>query len=213
MIIHDCEQNSPEWYRARMGLITSSEFKTILGIKKDAKDKITRTKYLRKLAGERITTEPEEGYTNAAMERGHEMEGRARARYALETGFNLVRVGFVTNDAGTVGSSPDCFVDGQAAGAEFKTAIPSVLIGHLERALDDPAYFPPEHVSQCQGNLWVAEREWIDLAIFWPGLPLFVKRAYRDEAYIGQLRAAVDDANAEIKEIMARVGNYMPEAA
>jgi hypothetical protein len=211
--IVDCAQNSPEWDDARRGLLTASEFKTIIGAKKDAKDKLTRAKYLRKLAGERITGEPSKGFTNAAMERGHEMEDRARARYTLETGFKLARIGFVTDDKGTVGASPDSFVDGCPGGAEFKTAEPHILIEHIERAIRDPLYFPAEHVAQCQGNLWVCEREWIDIAIFWPGLPLFVKRAFRDEAYIAELRAAVDDANAEIEAIIERVNSYLPEAA
>lgn len=212
MIIHDCAQNSPEWYEARRGLVTASEFKTIIGVQKDAKDKITRAKYLRKLAGERITGERADGFTNAAMERGHEMEERARCRYVLETNANITRVGFVTDDARTVGASPDSFVDG-GGGLEIKTAEPHILIAHLERAIEDPTYFPAEHVAQVQGNMFIGEREWWEIAIFWPAMPLFIRRVYRDDAYIARLRASVDAANEEIDAIVARVRAYMPEAA
>jgi hypothetical protein len=68
--------------------------------------------------------------------------------------------------------------------------------------------FPPEHKAQCQGALWVAEREWIDLAVFWPKMPLFVQRAYRDEAYIASLRTAVAAFGEELAETVERVRKY-----
>lgn len=213
MIIHDCEQNSDAWYRTRAGLVTASEFSTIQMQGKGGGESLTRAKYLRRLAGERITGEPVEGYTNGAMARGHEMEPTARAMYALMSdGSEVNLVGFVTNDKGSAGASPDSLI-GVNGALEIKTATPHVLIEHIERAAKEPAYFPAEHAAQCQGVLWVCEREWIDLAIFWPRLPLFVKRAYRDEPYIGRIRMAVDTANDEIDAIVARVRAYMPEAA
>ncbi len=50
---------------------------------------------------------------------------------------------------------------------------------------------PKEHVAQCQGGLWISEREWIDFVCYWPGMPLFIKRAYRDEALIRKLSERV----------------------
>ena len=44
--IVDCEQGTPEWYAARLGIPTASEFKTIIGIKKDAREKVTRRTHL-----------------------------------------------------------------------------------------------------------------------------------------------------------------------
>jgi len=62
---------------------------------------------------------------------------------------------------------------------------------------------PPEHLAQCQGNLWVAEREWIDFVSYWPKMPLFVKRVYRDEIYIKNLAAEVDLFNSELDTYLA----------
>ena len=50
---------------------------------------------------------------------------------------------------------------------------------------------PKDHIAQCQGGLWVSEREWIDFVSYWPGMPLFIKRAYRDEAMIRKLSERV----------------------
>lgn len=216
--VHDCEQGSDEWFRVRMGIPTASEFGTLLAKGRDGKSpSLTRAKYLRRLAGERIAGEPGETFKSAETERGKEMEAKARARYALETGHKLTLVGFVTNNFGliaenTAGASPDSLI-GDKGGVDFKTAKYEILIEHLESALGDPSYFPAEHIAQCQGCMAVCEREWWDIAIFWPGMPLFVKRLHRDEDYIKKLRLAVDIANEEIDRIIERVRAYMPEAA
>lgn len=205
--IVDCEQNSPEWLQARLGLPTASEFKTIIGIKKDAREKVTRRDYLYKLAGEIITGKPANNYSNEYMERGHEMEPEAREIYAFLTGVELQRVGFVRN--GPKGASPDSFV-GDSGILEIKTKFPSYIVDLI---LKDE--FPPGHKAQCQGAIWVCEREWIDIACYWPDMPMFRKRAYRDEKFIAELSAEVDRFNAELAdtvEIVRRYGN-MREAA
>ena len=68
--------------------------------------------------------------------------------------------------------------------------------------------FPPEHKAQCQGQLWIAGREWIDIAVYWPGLPIFITRAHRDESYIRELAEAVDTFNTELDLIVDRVRSY-----
>jgi hypothetical protein len=86
---------------------------------------------------------------------------------------------------------------------EIKTKLPHLMIEVLERGA-----FPPEHVAQCQGALWVAEREWIDIAVYWPRMPRFVKRTTRDEAYIKKLVDAVDAFNDELTEMVERIRGY-----
>lgn len=202
MRIVDCEQQSPEWFAARMGMPTASEFSTVMrtkgkGENGESKERLT---YMRKLAGEILTGEPMESYSNQHMERGREMEGEARNLYSFLTTEPLQRVGFIVN--GPKGCSPDSLV-GDRGMLEIKTALPHILIGHLIRG-----EFPPEHKAQCQGALWVAEREWIDIAIYWPKLPLFKVRAGRDEKYIADLAAAVDQFNAELAEMVERIRGY-----
>jgi hypothetical protein len=190
MEILTCAQNSPEWFEARMGIPTASEFKTLLGIKKEAKDKATRRTYMFKLAGEIITGEPMESFQNDHMERGKVMEDEARDLYSFQTDIEPERVGFIRN--GDKGCSPDSLL-GTKGMLEIKTKLPHLLIDCLLKN-----EFPAEHKAQCQGALWVAEREWIDIAVYWPKLPLFVKRAYRDEGYIANLAGAVREFNEEL---------------
>jgi len=91
---------------------------------------------------------------------------------------------------------------------EIKTKLPHLLIDCILK--DD---FPAEHKAQCQGALWVAEREWVDIAVYWPRMPLFVKRAYRDEEYISKLSDAIDAFNADLVAVVDRIKAYGVEAA
>jgi YqaJ-like viral recombinase domain len=205
MQIIDCEQGSEDWLRARMGIVTASEFKTIIGVKKDAREKVTRDTYMRKLAGELLTGEPMENYQNAHMERGKVQEDEARDLYALLAGIDPQRVGFIRN--GNAGCSPDSLI-GANGGLEIKTALAHIQIERLLRG-----EFPAEHRAQVQGNIWLAEREWWDFASYSPKLPLFVKRVYRDDGYIATLSGAVNAFNEELATIVASIRGWQPEKA
>lgn len=203
----NCDQNSADWFRARMGIPTASEFATVMAKGKGDADSKTRRTYLYKLAGEIITGEPMESYSNAHMERGKAMEDEARTAYEFITGNECQRVGFIRN--GRKGASPDSLV-GNVGMVELKTKLPHLLIEALLRG-----DFPPEHKAQCQGQVWVADREWVDIGLYWPGMPTPIIRAYRDESYIKAMADAVDAFNEELDRTVERVRSYgqMQEAA
>jgi len=191
--VFKCEQGSPEWFACRLGIPTASEFKTVMA-KGEGK---TRRTYMLKLLGERLTGEPSDSYSNAHMERGQIMEAEARDLYTFMTDVEPERVGFLRD--GDKGCSPDGLI-----GADGMTEIKTKL-AHLQLEVLLSDRLPPEHVAQCQGNLWVAGREWIDFCSYWPKLPLFVKRVYRDELYIKKLAVEVDAFSSEMLELMAKV--------
>src|SRR5262245_7929435 len=206
MQIYDMEQGSSDWFQVRLGIPTASEFKVILAIKKDAREKITRKTYMRKLVGEIMTGMPMENYVSADMLRGKEQEADARDLYALvEEPPELRRVGFIRN--GRAGCSPDSLV-GTHGMLEIKSAAAHV---HLERM--EAGALPPEHRAQVQGGLWIAERHWCDFVSYCPGLPLFVVRVARDDGYIEILKAAVEEFNKELADLVAWARTYKSEAA
>lgn len=206
MEIITCDQGSTEWFAARAGIVTASEFQTLLMKGKGGGESLTRKTYMRKLAGEIITGEPMEAFTNAHMERGKVMEQEARDLYAFMTDTEPQQIGFIKS--GRKGASPDSLID-ESGGLEIKTRLPHLMIELLESG-----EMPNEHVAQVQGGMWVAEREWWDFVAYWPKLPLFVKRVYRDEAYIKKLSEAVDQFNGELDALVARIKSYdMREAA
>lgn len=192
-----CEQGSPEWYEARRGLPTASMFSTILASGKGGGESKTRRTYLLKLAGEILTGEPMESYSNDAMERGKVMEDEVRNLYVFERDNEVERVGFIKN--GKKGCSPDGLI-GKKKMLEIKTTAPHLLIDiHLRQE------FPPGHLAQCQGNLWVAEREEIDIAIGYTKMPLYVQTIRRDENYIMALEYAVKEFNDELAHVVAQM--------
>jgi hypothetical protein len=198
--IHSCEQGSPEWFAIRAGMPTASEFETIIKTRKDGKPSDMRRTYLLQLAGEVLTGEPPEGFYSLYTERGKLLEPEARDLYAMLSDTDPQQVGFITN--GPKGCSPDSLV-GTDGMLEIKTKKPAFLIDAIMKDA-----FLEDHKAQCQGALWVAEREWIDLCVYWPGLPPIIKRAYRDEEYIAALSVAVEAFNAELAEIVAAVRAY-----
>ena len=198
--ILQCAQGTPEWAQARLGIPTASMFSAVLAAAKDGKERKTRDMYLRKLAGEILTGESMDNYQDANFERGKQMEAEARDFYAFTTDEIIEQVGFIRN--GAKGCSPDSLI-GSAGMLELKTAFPHILIDKILR--DE---FPPEHRAQCQGNLMVAEREYIDLAIYWPKMPMFTKRAYREDGYIAKLSDEINAFNAELHELVEKIRRY-----
>jgi hypothetical protein len=192
------EQGTAEWFEARRGIPTASMFSTVMASGKGGGESKTRRKYLLELAGEILTEEAApEKYSNASMERGKEMEAVARNQYAFQTDAELERVGFIK--CGRKGCSPDSLI-GKKKMLEIKTTLPHLLIDiHLR------GEFPPEHKAQCQGNLWVAGREEIDIAIYWPKMPLYVQTIHRDEVYIAALASAVDEFNNELAYVVQQM--------
>lgn len=203
--IFNCDQGSADWYTARLGIPTASEFQTLLAKGRNggvSKDRIT---YLRKLAGERITGQPMWSYTNEHMERGKEQESEARALYCMIRDVEPVQVGFLRR--GDVGASPDSLV-GDDGLVEIKSKLAHLQIGVLE-----DGEVPAEHVAQLQGQLWVSARSWVDFVSYCPGLPPFIKRVHRDEVFIAALKFAADEFLDELNELVERIRNYNPQQA
>lgn len=200
MEIIACEQGSPEWFAARLGIPTASEFHTVMAVGVKGGKSVTRVDYLNKLAGEILTGEPMASYTNGDMERGKLQEDEARDLYSFLNDIEPQRVGFVRN--GGKGASPDSLLD-QNGGLEIKSAAAHVQI---KRLLADE--LPSEHKAQVHGNIWVCEREWWDFASYCPKLPLFVKRVYRDEDYIKTVALAVELFNVELQQTVEYIRRY-----
>lgn len=196
MQVFTFEQGGDDWLNARLGIPTASKFATVMA-KGEGK---TRSEYMRKLAGELLTHEPAEAFSNVHMERGKVMEDEAREHYAFIEDADIVRVGFIRN--GEKGGSPDSLVGGDG-GLEIKTALPHIQIDRLERDR-----LPPEHRAQVQGNIWVAEREWWDFVSYWPRLPPLIVREYRDDTYIKQMSEAIDAFNEELALLVERIRAY-----
>jgi hypothetical protein len=199
LVVHAAAQGSEEWFKARLGIPTASYFSTILA----EGEGIGRKKYLCRLAGEVLTGVPaEETYRSRAMERGNEMEPAAIEDYERRRGVEVQRVGFATNFSGLrlCGASPDGLV-GFDGGVETKTMRPDLMIPLLLRG----SAMPAEYRAQVQGNMLVFERAWWDLKVYYPGMPDFTVRVFRDEAYIRELHGQIERFNFDLKQLVKQL--------
>lgn len=198
--IFDCEQGSEQWFAARCGIPTASQFATVLAKGCGGGESKTRRKYMLQLIGERLTGQAMESFSNEHTERGKMMEDEARNLYAMVCDVEPQRVGFLRR--GNAGASPDSLISTDGL-LEIKTKLP-----HLQLETILANRLPPEHVAQVQGELWISARQWCDFVSYWPGLPLFRVRIERDEAYIAALAVAVAEFLAEIAAVTDQINSY-----
>jgi hypothetical protein len=121
------DQGSPEWLMLRAGLPTASRFEDIV-TPLGALSKSTR-KYKAFLLAERIMRKPIIEAVSTWMDRGTQFESEAVSYLEMLTGKETQRCGFVVNDAGTIGASPDrwCGTDEQV---EIKVPKPENHCGY-----------------------------------------------------------------------------------
>lgn len=194
MRVHNVEQRSPEWYAARCGIPTASEFSSLVTSKGEPSKTLPR--YAKTLAAEKFsgrTLDAWEG--NQWTERGKELEAEAIRLYEFAHDFTVSPVGFVTTDDGNAGCSPDGLV-GDDGLVEIKCLKAE---NHIEAILyyQKNGRCQTDYVQQTQGQIWIAERKWCDLLFYHPVLPLLVIRQTPDTAIHAALASGV---RAVIKE-------------
>jgi hypothetical protein len=190
IVYADLEQGSPEWCEARRGIPTASNFDKILT--PGGKRSTQAQAYMRHLLAEMLIGRPIHAVKTSWMQRGNDLEGEAICFYEFDKDVAVDRVGFITNDAGTWGCSPDALV-GDRGMAEFKCPAPDTHVGYM--LYEDVA---KDYRVQLQGQLFVAERDWTDICSYHPELPEVIVRVERDEGYIVLLREALEEFAANL---------------
>lgn len=192
--IVNVEQGTPEWLYARLGIPTASRFSEIM-TPKTRKPSSSAKKYLCQLAAERLLGVPINDASSSFMQRGSELEGMAVSAYELERDCDTTECGFMLADSGKYGCSPDRLV-GDTGMAEIKCTSAHVHVAALLGYQDD------EHASQCQGQLLVSGRAWVDLVFYNPALPRRIVRIERDEDYIAALDSCLEDFCGRLEQAM-----------
>lgn len=180
------KQGSPEWFAARRGIPTASQFSRIV-TPKTLKLSSQADGYMCELLAERFLPPPPDSEpVTGWMTRGTELEPLAIRWYEFDQDCEVEVVGFVLSNDGRVGCSPDGLV-GTKGLIEIKAP---KATNHIANMLGsggiDPAYR-----LQVQGNIWLCERDWADEISFNPALPSSLKRQNRDQSVIGPLDDAV----------------------
>jgi hypothetical protein len=198
MITHDVPQKletgeaNPEWLKLRIGIPTASEFDKI--ITPTGKASTQWEAYAHKILAEEIVGHAIQGFVKtAAMEEGNARELESIQFYEFQKDVTTEPIGFITDDARTMGCSPDRLVGAEGL-LEAKNPLAHTHIGYLLNANVDKEYWP-----QCQGGLMLAERAWIDIMSHFPEIPHLIVRVERDETYIALMRQMLADFNGKLQ--------------
>ena len=191
---YKCEQGSPEWYFARRGIPTASEFKRIM----------TQTRfelsegadeYINDLIGETQSErlpESVENYTSRAMRFGQETEAEARI-YFERNGLEARKCGFILSPDGRYGCSPDALVyaDGELVGGlELKCPTEKVHTRYLRGGV-----LPNDHRGQVHGGMiaTVLQRWWFMSYCPFMGKLKSFETSVVPDTYTSSLKKAVDE--------------------
>lgn len=216
-IIIECDQGSEDWYEARAGVITASQFKHFRAdalTKRASADypagsynsearKIIRVKAFERLSGKVLQGKEFETY---AMRRGHELEPAARQTHERRFGVMVDRAGFVMTADKRFGGSADGFI-GDDEGCEYKCLVDAdEMLGILEN--DDISSF----MDQCQGGMWTTGRKVWNFGLYCPdlavcGMDFKLIRVPRDDDYINALEADLVKADRAVEALVAKLKN------
>lgn len=183
------EQGSKEWLELRLGKVTASRIADVLAKGKSG-EALSREDYRYELVVQRLTGDPGESFTNAAMEWGTATEPQARIAYEAFADVFVEQVPFVLHPTiEWFGCSPDGLI-GDKGLLEIKCPNSKTHIKYLNAGKP-----PAKYVPQMQCQMAVTGRQWCDFVSFDPRLPddlqLFVVRLDRDEEYIKSMEAEV----------------------
>lgn len=205
-------QGTAAWHALRLGRVTASRVADVIAKTKTGVS-ASRANYLAELVAERLTGEPGEFFTNAAMQRGTELEPLARECYVFHTGNAVQEIAFVVHPGiEMAGASPDGLV-GDRGLCEIKCPGTAKHIATLRGASIDGKY-----ITQMQWQMACTGRDWCDFVSYDPRLPvemqLHVQRVDRDSAFIDELERDVVSFLAEVDATVADLhSRYLKEAA
>lgn len=185
----DLAHRSGDWFLARSGLATTSNFDKI--ITKTGKESSQADDYANLIIAELILGRAiERNFSTYALEWGSQYEGEAVSLYEFETGLAVRNGGFFTNDELTHGASPDARIfegDTMVGLAEIKC--PENPANHIEFLVMDE--MNPKYIPQVQGQMLISGAEWVDWFSYYPELPSARIRTFRDEKFIALLANAL----------------------
>ena len=196
-------QRTDEWFAVRLGKVTASRMADVLSKGKSG-ESASRRNYRIELVAQRLTNQPSEPFTNAAIEHGIASEPLARVAYELKNNRDVIDIAFVEHPTiEWFGCSPDGLV-GENGLIEIKC--PNTTT-HLDWMEDGKA--PSKHIPQMMAQMACTGRQWCDFVSYDPRLPedlqLFIVRVNRDQEYIDSMEAEVKKFLKEVEETINKL--------
>lgn len=205
------EQGSEGWFAQRLGKVTASRIKDVMAKTKSG-PAATRKNYMMELLCQRLTGNREESYTNAAMQRGIDLEPLARSAYEVANDVFVTEAGFVVHpDYSDTGASPDGFI-GDDGLIEIKCPNTAQHIACIQSGEYDKKYF-----WQMQHQIWCTGRDWCDFVSFDDRLPeplqMFSVRLERDHQSIEKMSNEIAIFVSELEELESQMKSLAQELA
>ena len=188
--LDNIEQGSPEWFTARVGIPSASNFDKIF-TSKGAKSAQSKA-FMNTLLAEWVTGDKASVKQTEWMERGIELEADARTAYEFITDETVEETGIVyADELRLVSCSPDGLM--KTKGLEIKCPAPGTHIGYL---IDQK--LPTTYVQQVQGSMYVTGLlEW-DFMSYHPDMKPVIITVERDDKLI----TTIDEIMQEFIETM-----------
>lgn len=200
MQVINVEQKSDVWFALRNKYpLTASEAQAI-----GNQGKGLETLVWEKLA-ERYSNGDKEKYTNKDLERGVELEPLAGEMYELQTGNNVINVGFVINEeiSSVGGASPDKMIVGQKGLVEIKCFEDKKHFKNIVNGLE----IESQYMWQMQMQMMFTETEFVDFATYNPNFKqnLLIKRVFPDKEMQDKIKEGLKKGEELIKEIENKI--------
>lgn len=192
-VYNEIRQRSPEWFALRRGIPTTSNFNRI--ILPNGKRSGQAKKYMHQLAYERLMNVNWEGndLSNiAAVQRGISLEAKAVEVFQYRTGLETYPVGFITNDSGSVGCSPDRLIVHNNEALEVKVPTGPVMCGYLIDGIEDA------YKAQLQGQILIGQFSRVHFFAYSDELPALYAVVEPDRGFLMLLNQYLVEFNQEL---------------
>lgn len=178
-------QGSHEWFKARAGIPTASEFDALVSPTWQIRKGHGPETYMARKLAETIMGGPLLSGGSFSTENGTLLEREAIPFLELTRNIDIRRVGFCTTDDGKIGCSPDGLI-GDDCGVEIKSPELPQHIAYLMAGV-----VPPDYLCQVHGGMLVTGMpRWL-FASYSRQLPPLIITVERDEAIQSVLREAL----------------------
>ena len=208
-IVHTSPQGSEQWLADRRGCITGSRFKDCRDKLKSGAPSKACFGYAMDVARERMGGSVVPIFQSVHMRIGSEQEPFARMHYERLTGEIVDEAGFITTDDRLFGVSVDGLI-GDDGIWECKTMVSSATL--FTAVIDGDI---SEYLDQCEGEMWLLGRKWVDLHLHVADLPHLSKviRIERDDDRINALEADLLAFERLVSKFEAQLGSKPKDIA
>lgn len=201
MIISEHKQYDEDWWKARLGVPTASQFKDIV-TPMGAPSK-SSVKYMYRLATEKITgVSAGNDFSSSSMKRGHLYEPEARELFAFAYDVEIKEVGLCFPDEHKKwAASPDGLFED--TGLEIFCPESPNAVHNLLNPKD--AIKTADKYQQIQGTMMVGNFERYYFISYYPGLPPLIIEVHRDEKFIEKLKSELEAFCDSLEEITEKL--------